>query len=79
MNGNVHTVEALIRGAPSDVCREVREIMEASAGNPRVTVGTGDQVGHEASEEHLHALVDGARRLSPRWFAASSDQSLCEN
>jgi uroporphyrinogen-III decarboxylase len=44
-NGNVHTVETLIRGAPADVRREVAEIMEAFAGSPRLIVGTGDQVG----------------------------------
>jgi len=76
MNGNIHTVETLIRSAPSDVRREVREIMEAFAGNPRVIVGTGDQVGRETPEENLHALVDEARRLSPQWLAASSDHDL---
>ncbi len=75
MNGNVHTVETLIRGTANDVRREVHEVMEAFAGNPRVIVGTGDQVGRETPEENLHALVDEARRLSPLWLAASADQS----
>lgn len=61
MNGNVHTVETLIRGTPDDVRREVREILEAFRGNPRVIVGTGDQVGRETPEENLRALVETAK------------------
>jgi hypothetical protein len=59
-NGNVNTVETLIRGSPGDVRREVGEVLEAFAGNPRVIVGTGDQVGRETSEENLRAMIDGA-------------------
>lgn len=62
MNGNVHTVETLIRGTPDDVRREVREILTAFRGNPRVIVGTGDQVGRETPEENLHAMIDEAKR-----------------
>jgi len=61
MNGNVHTVETLIRGRPEDVRREVSEILEAFAGNPRVIVGTGDQVGRETPEENIHAMLEAAR------------------
>lgn len=61
MNGNVHTVETLIRGTPDDVRREVREILEAFRGNPRLIVGTGDQVGRETPEENLHAMIDEAK------------------
>ena len=62
MNGNVHTVETLIRGKPADVRREVREILEAFQGNPRVIVGTGDQVGRETPEENLHAMIEEVAR-----------------
>ena len=62
MNGNVHTVETLIRGKPADARREVREILAAFAGNPRVIVGTGDQVGGETPEENLYAMIDEAAR-----------------
>ncbi|MEI8121731.1 MAG: uroporphyrinogen decarboxylase family protein [bacterium] len=58
MNGNIHTVETLIRSTPADVRREVGEVLEAFAGNPRVIVGTGDQVGRETPEENLHAMID---------------------
>ena len=68
MNGNVHTVETLIRGTPDDVRREVGEIMTAFAGRARVIVGTGDQVGRETPEENLHAMIDEAKRLSPQWM-----------
>ena len=64
MNGNIHTVETLIRGTPEDVRREVREVCEAFAGTNRVIVGTGDQVGRETPEENLHAMIDEARRRS---------------
>lgn len=61
MNGNVHTVETLIRGKPADVRREVREILDAFAGNPRVIVGTGDQVGRETPEENIRAMIEEAK------------------
>jgi hypothetical protein len=63
MNGNIHTVETLIRGTPADVRREVREVLQAFAGNPRVILGSGDQVGYETPEENLHAMIDEAKRL----------------
>lgn len=65
-NGNVHTVDTLIRGAPADVQREVMEIMQAFAGSPRVIVGTGDQVGGETPEENIHAMIDTVRRYGGR-------------
>ncbi|MFH1007750.1 MAG: uroporphyrinogen decarboxylase family protein [Candidatus Latescibacterota bacterium] len=61
-NGNVHTVETLIRGNPEDVRREVREIKEAFAGSPRLIIGTGDQVGRETPEENILAMVEEAKR-----------------
>lgn len=64
MNGNVHTVETLIRGTEADVRREVGEIWEAFQHTPRVIVGTGDQVGRETPEENLWAMIDEGRRLS---------------
>jgi len=57
-NGNVHTVETLIRGTPEQTRAEVREILDAFADNPRVIVGTGDQVGRETPEANLSAMVD---------------------
>jgi hypothetical protein len=62
MNGNVHTVETLIRGAPETVRAEVREIREAFAGSTRLIVGTGDQVGGETPRENLEAMIEEARR-----------------
>jgi hypothetical protein len=62
MNGNVHTVETLIRGTPSDVVREVLEILEAWEGQPRLIVGTGDQVGRETPDENLHAMIETVKR-----------------
>lgn len=61
MNGNVHTVETLIRGTPQDVRREVREIRAAFAGSSRVIIGTGDQVGRETPEENLFAMCEAAK------------------
>lgn len=61
MNGNVHTVETLIRGTPQDVHREVLEILEAFAGSARLVVGTGDQVGRETPEENLFAMIDAVK------------------
>lgn len=61
MNGNINTVDTLIRGTPADARREVLEVLEAFAGNPRVIVGTGDQVGRETPEENLWAMIRTAQ------------------
>jgi uroporphyrinogen-III decarboxylase len=61
-NGNVHTVQTLIRGTPEDVRREVREIKEAFAGSARCIIGTGDQVGRETPDENIAAMVEEAQR-----------------
>jgi hypothetical protein len=60
MNGNVHTVETLIRGQAEDVRREVKQIKEVFAGSPRLIIGTGDQVGKETPEENIWAMVEEA-------------------
>lgn len=65
MNGNVHTVETLIRGTPDSVRREVLEIAEAFGGDPRLIIGTGDQVGGDTPEENIQAMVETARSLTP--------------
>jgi hypothetical protein len=61
MNGNVHTVETLIRGTPEQVRREVREIREAFSGSARLIIGTGDQVGGETPEENILAMIEEAQ------------------
>jgi len=66
-NGNVHTIETLVRGNEADVRREVRQIVEAFAGNPRLIIGTGDQVAAETPPQNLRAMIDEARRLSASW------------
>jgi uroporphyrinogen decarboxylase len=63
MNGNVHTVETLIRGKVADVQREVGEILSVFKGNNRVIVGTGDQVGRETPEENLYAMIETAKNF----------------
>ena len=62
MNGNVHTVETLIRGSETDVRREVNEIKEAFKGSARLIIGTGDQVGRETPEENILAMIDEAKK-----------------
>ena len=61
-NGNVHTVDTLIRGTPADVRREVLEILEAFEGSPRLIVGTGDQVGGETPEDNILSMIDTVRQ-----------------
>jgi len=68
MNGNIHTVDTLIRGSSDDVRCEVREVMEAFQGNSRVILGTGDQVGRETPEENLFAMIEEAKKLSSAWI-----------
>lgn len=62
MNGNVHTVETLIRGTTKDVRKEVREIKEAFEGSARLIIGTGDQVGRETPEENILAMIEEAKK-----------------
>jgi len=62
MNGNVHTVETLIRGIPKDVIREVQEIKEAFKGSQRLIIGTGDQVGRETPIENIDAMIEEAKK-----------------
>jgi len=66
MNGNVHTVETLIRGTPEKVRAEVREIREAFAGEPRLIIGTGDQVGKETPEENILAMIEEGKLCHAR-------------
>ena len=61
MNGNVHTVETLIRGTPADVRTQVIEILEAFEGSPRLIVGTGDQVGGQTPDENIYAMIETVR------------------
>jgi uroporphyrinogen-III decarboxylase len=61
-NGNVHTVESLIRGTPADVQREVLEILEVFSGSPRLIVGTGDQVGAETPDENIYAMIEAVHQ-----------------
>lgn len=63
-NGNVHTVETLIRGTPDDVRHEVTTIMDAFAGSPRLIVGTGDQVGGETPDENIFTMIETVRTRS---------------
>ncbi len=72
MNGNLHTVETLIRGTPDQVRAEVAEVLTAFAGEPRVILGTGDQVGGETPEENLWAMIEAGKRFSPQWQNAAA-------
>jgi hypothetical protein len=65
-NSNVHTVDALIRGTPGDVRRQVLEILDAFEGSPRLIVGTGDQVGGETPEDNIHAMIETVRQYGKR-------------
>lgn len=64
VNGNVHTVETLIRGTADDVRREVEQIFaQWGPDKRRLILGTGDQVGRETPEENILALVETGRLL----------------
>ena len=64
MNGNVHTVETLIRGTEENVRKEVIEIKEAFQGSARLIIGTGDQVGRETPEENIIAMIEEVKKTS---------------
>jgi uroporphyrinogen-III decarboxylase len=64
MNGNVHTVETLIRGTRTDVRREVEDILRNWRPDlRRLILGTGDQVGRETPEENIAAMIEAGREL----------------
>ena len=63
-NGNVHTVETLLRGTPADVEREVTEIVQAFGRSNRLIVGTGDQVAGDTPDANVYTMIDAVRRLS---------------
>jgi len=65
-NGNVHTVETLLRGTPADVEREVLEVFEAFQDSPRLIIGTGDQVSGDTPEENIHTMIETARKHGRR-------------
>jgi uroporphyrinogen-III decarboxylase len=62
-NGNVHTVETLIRGDEKKVRDEVLQIKEAFKGSARLIIGSGDQVGRETPEENIFAMIDEGIRV----------------
>ncbi len=62
-NGNIHTIETLIRGTPDDAIREVSELKQAFFGSPRLIIGTGDQVGKDTKEENLLAMIQEAKKF----------------
>jgi len=39
----------------------VRQIKETFAGEPRLIIGTGDQVGRETLEENIFAMIEEAK------------------
>jgi hypothetical protein len=62
VNGNVHTVETLIRGTPDDVRREVEGILrDWGPDRRRLILGTGDQVGRETPDANIQAMVEAGR------------------
>lgn len=61
-NGNVHTVETLIRGSAEQAREEVKQIKQAFLGSNRLIIGTGDQVGYETKEENILAMIDEAKK-----------------
>ena len=75
-NGNVHTVETLIRGAAQDVRDQVAEILDVFGDSPRLIVGTGDQVGVETPDENIHAMIDAARSYGKRTNSSVSAPRL---
>jgi hypothetical protein len=60
-NGNVGTVETLIKGTTEDVRREVVQILDAFQGSNRLIVGTGDQVGYETPDDNIHAMINSVK------------------
>jgi uroporphyrinogen decarboxylase len=73
LNGNVHTVETLIRGTPGEVAAEVRQIIDAWGGTGRLIVGTGDQVGIETPDENIRAMIQTVKSYGA-WHDAEQNR-----
>lgn len=68
MNGNVHTVETLIRGSAQDVYDEVEQIFrDWGPDRRRLILGTGDQVGLETPDENIAAMIEAGRKLGKNY------------
>jgi len=64
MNGNIHTVETLIRGSAQDVRDEIAEIFgQWGPDRRRLILGTGDQVGLETPDENIAAMIEAGREF----------------
>lgn len=65
-NGNVHTVDTLIRGTETQVRTEVSQIKEAAHATGsahRLIIGSGDQVGKETPQENIIAMIEEGMRV----------------
>jgi uroporphyrinogen decarboxylase len=63
-NGNVATVETLIKGTPPSVRNEVEEILSVFQDSDRLIIGSGDQVGRETPDENIFAMIEAVRNYS---------------
>ena len=72
-NGNVSTVETLIRGTPADVRREIDEIAAAFEGSTRLIIGTGDQVGYETKDENIEEMISYGKKQKVHTQGGKSD------
>ena len=60
-NGNVHTVETLIRADEAKVREDVRGIIHAAMETGtcnRLIIGSGDQIGQETPDENIIAMIE---------------------
>jgi hypothetical protein len=65
-NGNVHTIDTLIRGTRSTVRSEVAQIKKAARDtgmSHRLIIGSGDQVGGETPDENILAMIEEGKRV----------------
>jgi uroporphyrinogen-III decarboxylase len=53
----------LIRGTPVDTKKEIMEILKAWEGQPRLILGTGDQVGKETPEDNIYVMIETAKKF----------------
>jgi len=60
--GNVHTIDALFRGTPEDVRRQVKECIDDARGGPFI-LSTGDQVADLTPDENIRAFCEAGREF----------------
>ncbi len=59
--GNLHTVNVMLFGTPTDVERAARAAIDAAGAHGGFILSTGDQCGRDTPDENIRKLIEVAR------------------